>query len=38
MAHDKRLKAGYAAIDRTKLYTLDEAIEAVKGNAKAKFD
>ena len=38
MAHDKRLKAGYAAIDRTKLYTLDEAIEAVKSNAKAKFD
>ena len=38
MAHVKRLKAGYAAIDRTKLYTLDEAIEAVKGNAKAKFD
>ena len=38
MAHDKRLKAGYAAIDRTKLYSLDEAIEAVKSNAKAKFD
>jgi large subunit ribosomal protein L1 len=38
MAHDKRLAAAYATIDRTKLYTLDEAIEVVKGNAKAKFD
>jgi large subunit ribosomal protein L1 len=38
MAHDKRLKAGYAAIDRTKLYPLDEAIAVVKGQAKAKFD
>ena len=38
MAHNKRLAAGYAAIDRAKLYTLDEAIGVVKGNAKAKFD
>jgi large subunit ribosomal protein L1 len=38
MAHDKRLKAGYAAIDRTKLYPLDEAIAVVKSQAKAKFD
>ena len=38
MAHDKRLKAGYAAVDRTRLYPLDEAIAAVKSNAKAKFD
>src|ERR1700733_13807365 len=38
MAHDKRLAAAYATIDRSKLYTLDEAIEVVKSNAKAKFD
>jgi large subunit ribosomal protein L1 len=38
MAHDKRLAAAQATIDRTKLYTLDEAIEVVKNNAKAKFD
>ena len=38
MAHNKRLAASYAAIDRARLYTLDEAIEVVKGNAKAKFD
>ena len=38
MAHDKRLTAAYAAIDRAKLYTLDEAIGFIKGNAKAKFD
>ena len=38
MAHNKRLAAGYAVIDRAKLYTLDEAIAVVKGNAKAKFD
>jgi large subunit ribosomal protein L1 len=38
MAHDKRLKAGYAAIDRSKLYPLDEAIAVVKSQAKAKFD
>jgi large subunit ribosomal protein L1 len=38
MAHDKRLKAGYAAFDRTKSYGLDEAITLVRANAKAKFD
>ena len=38
MAHNKRLAAGYAAIDRSKLYGLDEAIGVVKSNAKAKFD
>ena len=38
MAHDKRLKAGYAAFDRTKAYPLEEAIAMVRANAKAKFD
>ena len=38
MAHDKRLKAGYAAFDRSKSYKLDEAIALVRANAKAKFD
>ena len=35
---DKRLKAGYAAFDRTKSYGLTEAIGLVRANAKAKFD
>jgi len=38
MAHDKRLKAGYATFDRSKSYALDEAITMVRANAKAKFD
>ena len=38
MPHDKRLKAGYATFDRQKAYPLPEAIQMVKGNAKAKFD
>jgi large subunit ribosomal protein L1 len=38
MAHDKRLKAGYATFDRTKSYPLDEAVALVRANAKAKFD
>ncbi len=38
MAHDKRLKAGYATFDRSKSYGLDEAIALVRSNAKAKFD
>jgi len=38
MAKDKRLKAAYAAVDRTKSYALPEAIKLVKQNAKAKFD
>ena len=38
MAHDKRLKAGYAAFDRAKAYTLDEAVKLAKTNANAKFD
>ena len=38
MAHNKRLRAGYETFDRTKSYTLDEAITLAKGNARAKFD
>ncbi len=38
MAHDKRLKAAYEAVDRTKSYSLDEAIKLVRANARAKFD
>jgi large subunit ribosomal protein L1 len=34
----KRLAAARAAIDANKLYTVEEAIAAVKANAKAKFD
>ena len=38
MAHDKRLTAAKATVDRTKLYALPEAIALIKSNAKAKFD
>jgi large subunit ribosomal protein L1 len=38
MAHNKRLAAAYGAVDRTKAYTLADAIAAVQANAKAKFD
>ncbi len=38
MAHDKRLKAAYATVDRTKSLPLAQAIALVKQNAKAKFD
>ncbi len=38
MAHDKRLAAAKATVDRSKLYTLPEAIALIKSNAKAKFD
>ena len=38
MAHDKRLNAARATVDRAKLYTLPEAIALIKSNAKAKFD
>ena len=34
----KNQKAIAAAVDREKLYPVDEAIEALKANAKAKFD
>src|SRR5438270_9507169 len=38
MAHDKRLKAAYGAIDKSKAYSLQEAVKLVRENAKAKFD
>ena len=38
MAHDKRLNSAYTSFDRSKSYTLDEAIKLVRANAKAKFD
>ena len=38
MAIGKRLKAGYATVDRNKFYSLDEAVALIKGAAKAKFD
>ena len=38
MAHDKRLTAARATVDRSKLYSLPEAIAMVRSNAKAKFD
>jgi len=38
MAIGKRLKAGYANIDRNKFYSLDEAVALIKGAAKSKFD
>lgn len=34
----KRLSSAYEGIDRTKLYTIDEAVKLVKNGAKAKFD
>jgi large subunit ribosomal protein L1 len=34
----KRLKAATAAVDRERLYPLDEAVTAIKGVATAKFD
>ena len=38
MAQGKRLKAAAATIDRAKLYPLGDAVELIKGGAKAKFD
>ena len=38
MAHDKRLTAARASVDRSKLYSLPEAVALIKSNAKAKFD
>src|SRR5271165_1959725 len=38
MAHDKRIAAARKSVDRTKNYTLADAIALVKQNAKAKFD
>ena len=38
MAHNKRLKAAEAAVDRAKNYGIDDAVKLVKTNARAKFD
>lgn len=38
MAKNKRLKAAYAAFDKSRTYGLEEAVRLVKQNAKAKFD
>ncbi len=38
MANSKRIKGLSAVVDRSKFYTLDEAIELVKKTASAKFD
>ena len=38
MAHNKRLNAAAATVDRTKAYPLPEAVKLVKQNARAKFD
>src|SRR5881394_895898 len=38
MAHNKRLASAYKNVDRTKSYTLSDALALVKANAKAKFD
>jgi large subunit ribosomal protein L1 len=38
MAHNKRLKAAIALVDRSKNYPIGDAIALVKTNAKAKFD
>jgi large subunit ribosomal protein L1 len=38
MAHNKRIAAARAAVDRSKSYSLAEAVALAKANAKAKFD
>ena len=38
MAHNKRLKSGYASFDRNASFDLAAAIGMVKANAKSKFD
>jgi large subunit ribosomal protein L1 len=38
MAKDKRLKKAYGEVDRSKAYSLSEAIKLVKQTATAKFD
>ncbi len=38
MAKNKRLKAAYAAFDKSRTYGLEEAVRLVKQNAKSKFD
>ena len=38
MAHNKRLRAAEATVDRAKNYGIDDAVKLVKTNARAKFD
>lgn len=38
MAKNKRLAAAYATLERNKVYGLEEAVNLVRENAKAKFD
>ena len=38
MAHNKRIEAARSNVDRTKSYSLAEAVALAKANAKAKFD
>ena len=38
MAHNKRIEAARSTVDRSKAYTLAEAVALAKANAKAKFD
>lgn len=38
MAHGKRYKAAIEKVDRTKTYSLEEAVKLLKENANAKFD
>ena len=38
MAHNKRIEAARATVDRSKAYSLAEAVALAKANAKAKFD
>ena len=38
MKYGKRLKEAYASVEKGKLYSIDEALEILKANAKAKFN
>ena len=38
MAHNKRIEAARATVDRSKAYSLADAVALAKANAKAKFD
>jgi large subunit ribosomal protein L1 len=38
MAAGKRIRAARGNVERTKIYSVDEAVKIVKANAKAKFD
>jgi large subunit ribosomal protein L1 len=38
MAHGKRINKARAGVDRTKAYSIDEAVKVIKANATAKFD